>query len=206
MTDQDISFVYNFIAKEFSDSRQRVWPYVQKFISTFQDGTLNADIGCGNGKNMIKNDKYKIKGMDICKNFVKICKEKDLDVVEGNMLNIPFEENLFDNTMCVAVIHHFKNHDDRVKAIQELIRITKNGGKILISVWALEQPDDTKRKFTEQDNIVPFKKHNGEVGQRFYHVYRKEELESDCKKIFNVTIKESMYEKGNWFIILEKNL
>jgi hypothetical protein len=48
----DIQSTYNYIAKEFSDSRYRVWKGVAKFLDSIELNTINADIGCRNGKNM----------------------------------------------------------------------------------------------------------------------------------------------------------
>lgn len=50
------------------------------------------------------------------------------------------------------MIHHLSTDKRRIKAIQELSRILKPGGKIMIYVWALEQ---RLRKFKSQDVLVP---------------------------------------------------
>jgi SAM-dependent methyltransferase len=168
---------------------------------------LVGDIGCGNGKNMYLSRKdIKFKGMDFSKEFVKICKLKNLDVIEGNILDIPFEDNYFDNVICIAVIHHFSERKDRIKAIEELLRITKPKGKILIYVWAFAQPENSKRKFKTRDEMVPYKKINGEVYFRYYHLYDKGELENDINQIkkYNFNLLESGYEYGNYYVIIEK--
>ena len=54
------------------------------------------------------------------------------------------------------MIHHLSTQEKRVKAVEELVRITKPGGQIFILVWALEQTEDSRRKFTEQENYVDF--------------------------------------------------
>ena len=90
--------------------------------------------------------------------------------------------------------------EKRVKAIKELQRVTKKGGKILILVWAFEQGNNSKRHFKRQDNFVDWKdKQQNLLGKRYYYVFKKNELESlvDKKKI-----EKSFYEKGNWGIII----
>ena len=67
-------------------------------------------------------------GIDLCESFVNICKDKKLNVQLGNILNIPFDTESFDNCMSIAVIHHLDKFEDRVKALSELLRITKPGG------------------------------------------------------------------------------
>ena len=46
---------------------------------------------------------------------------------------------MFDAVLSIGVIHHFSTHKRRTKAIQELARILKPGGRIMIYVWAMEQ-------------------------------------------------------------------
>ena len=213
MSSQDSKHIYSKISKEFSRTRWNVWPNVGKFIDNFEINSFNGDIGCGNGKNMLHaKDRKDIKfiGMDICEELLKICKSKNLEVINGDILRIPFQDNYFDNIICIAVIHHFKNRSDRIRAIQELIRITKNKGKILIYVWALEQPEKSIRKFTQQDNLVPFQSRESGIYHRFYHIYKSGELEQEVIEAtqeltdLNGKIINSYYDNGNWCIILEK--
>ena len=213
----NISEVYNTIADDFSKTRYKVWESVGNFIDTFEQNSVNADIGCGNGKNILYRPELNFKGMDISSSFVDICKNRKLDVIEGNILNIPFKPDYFDNVICIAVIHHLKTQQERVDAIRQLLKITKKGGKIMIYVWAFEQPQDAKRKFSTQDEMVYFKKRNGETYYRYYHLYKANELEHEIKiannnidnidnigNIGNIDIYKSVYEKGNWYCIFEK--
>ena len=59
---------------------------------------------------------------------------------------------MFDSVISIAVIHHFSTDQLRIQAIEELKRVTKVGGRILIYVWAFEQ----HRKFASQDVFVPW--------------------------------------------------
>jgi len=200
----DIQLTYNFISKEFSDSRYRVWKSVANFLDTIKLNTKNADIGCGNGKNMKYRSELDFIGLDLCENFVDICIQSKLNVIHGNILNIPFESNYFDNVISIAVIHHLKTKEDRYKAIQELIRITKPGGRILIYVWAFEQDSNSKRKFETQDVLVPFRlKNSNKSFDRFYHVFIYGELENDLQ-YKNIIIEKVGYESSNHFIIIKK--
>ena len=203
MSSQDSKYIYSKISKEFSRTRWNVWPNVGKFIDSFEKNSLNGDMGCGNGKNMLHRKDIKFIGMDICEEFTNICKSKTLDVILGDILNIQFKDNYFDNIICIAVIHHFKDRTDRIKAIKELLRITVNNGNILIYVWALEQPKGSIRKFTQQDNLVPFQSKVSGVYYRFYHVYKSEELEEEVLEAGG-TIINSYYDNGNWCVILKK--
>ena len=135
--------------------------------------------------------------------MVDICKIQGLNTIYGDVLHIPYEDETFDYTICIAVIHHLSTIEKRKKAIEEIMRVTKKGGKALILVWALEQPENSRRKFTKQDNMVPWKDKKGNLmGERYYYVFKKDELESLVKGYF--TISKSFYELGNWGVILEK--
>ena len=196
--------VYNSIANEFSDTRYRPWTCVESFLDNLEKDQIIGDIGCGNGKNMLYRKDLINYGCDFSKELVKICLKQNLNVIEGDILNIPYKDNSFDYTLCIAVIHHLSTIDKRIKSINELIRVTKPGGKILILVWALEQESNSKRKFTKQENYVDWKNKSKQLlGKRYYYVFKKNELENLVSSI-NVKIVESFYEKGNHGVILEK--
>ena len=67
---------------------------------------------------------------DFSEELVKICQKNGLNVVNGDIQNIPFRDNIFNYTICIAVIHHLSTLKKRKKAVDEIIRITKKGGKI----------------------------------------------------------------------------
>ncbi|KAE9449657.1 hypothetical protein C3L33_18443, partial [Rhododendron williamsianum] len=48
---------------------------------------------------------------------------------------------LGDVAISIAVLHHLRTESRRKKAIDELIRVVKKGGLVLITVWAVEQED-----------------------------------------------------------------
>jgi SAM-dependent methyltransferase len=53
----------------------------------------------------------------------------------------------------LAVIHHFATTERRISAIRELARILRIGGRVVISVWAVEQKS---RRFESQDVLIPW--------------------------------------------------
>ena len=197
---------YNKIAKNFSETRYSVWNSVTKFLNSIPKDSLVIEVGCGNGKNMLLRDDLNFFGCDVSIEFVKICQDKGLKVIEANNLCLPYDEGGFDFCLSVAVIHHLGTDEKRINAINELVRITKPNGKIFIEVWAFEQDNDSKFNFDKQDLLVPFKdKITGEIiGNRYYHLFKKGELENIINNIKNVCIIDSFYEKGNWGIILKK--
>ena len=50
--------------------------------------------------------------------------------------------------MSIAVVHHFDQEEDRIKAVKEMIRVLKPNGKLLFTVWAYESDEySCKKKF-----------------------------------------------------------
>ena len=194
--------VYNTIASEFDTTRYRPWTCVEEFLDTIPKGSIIGDIGCGNGKNMLYRKDCLNYGCDFSESLVKICLQKNLNVICGDILDIPYKNDSFDYTICIAVIHHLSTVEKRKKAIEELERVTKKGGKILVLVWAFEQEEDSRRKFTTQENFVDWRdKQQNLLGKRYYYVFQKNELESlvDEKKV-----EKGFYEKGNWGILFKR--
>lgn len=68
-------------------------------------------------------------------------------------LELPFRDECFDAVLSVAVVHHFATTERRVGAIRELARILRIGGRVIITVWALEQK---QRRFESQDVLIPW--------------------------------------------------
>lgn len=53
----------------------------------------------------------------------------------------------------ITVIHHLSTKERRIRAIKEMARTLRVGGRIMIYVWAMEQKH---RKFEKQDIFVPW--------------------------------------------------
>ncbi|CAI2387862.1 unnamed protein product [Moneuplotes crassus] len=226
--------VYEKIAPHFSKTRYKPWPKVQEFLESLPEGSINCDVGCGNGKYLQCNGKKVLSiGTDRSFNLTSIAKDR----IEGSQvfvsdgLNLALKDKIFDSVISIAVIHHFSSEKLRIKAIQELKRICKVGGKILVYVWALEQ----EKKFASQDVFVPWHLYhkydkeqnrkrevniqtntgfietaikdetkNATIYHRYYHVFKKGELEALINKIPGLKIEQSYYDHANWCVVLEK--
>ena len=78
---------------------------------------------------------YRITGLDISHTFVEIARRNaaeagvDVDFRHGNASSMPFENEAFDFLLCRAA---FKNFSQPVRALQEMYRVLKPGGRALI--------------------------------------------------------------------------
>jgi SAM-dependent methyltransferase len=195
---------YSKISEDFSRTRYKPWPSVQRFMDNIPTLAILADIGCGNCKNLRLRPINSI-GIDIVHEFVEMGSKLGLDTRLGSILDIPLETNSVDFCMSIAVLHHLSTEEHRIKGINELIRITKPGGKIHFQVWSYEQPEKSKRKFLKGDNYVDWKNVEGElVGKRYYYIYNKEMLEETLSKLDGIKIEEFYNECGNWIVTIEK--
>ena len=221
--------VYDKISAHFSHTRYKPWPQVAEFLNSLEKDSYVLDIGCGNGKYLSVNENLKMFGTDRSGNLLSIAKEKNINsqFFVADSLKLPVKTESFDAAISIAVIHHFSNELLRIQALKEMFRIVKKGGKILVYVWAMEQKE---KKFTEQDNFVPWhlqnkyenetkvgtlqngpnimedKKIDCTVYQRYYHVFYKGELEDLINKTGdNVEIIKSYFDHANWCCVIKKN-
>jgi ubiquinone/menaquinone biosynthesis C-methylase UbiE len=205
----NIESFYNIIAEEFDKTRVRLWPCVKDFLDTFEKNSFILDIGAGNGKYMNYRKDIIMKGIDISIELVKICNKKNLDVIHGNMINMPFNDNIFDGIIAIASFHHLDNDEDRKKTLDEMYRVLKKDGLCFIEVWAKEQNENSNKNtldFKNNNNMVRWKStKTNEIYYRYYNIYSNNELMEEITRLKpEFKINKYGYEKGNYYIILQK--
>ena len=198
---------YENLGEHFYHTRQYHWSWIREFVDDIPHESNILDIGCGTGRNMkIKtNYNHKFKGIDMCKSFVDICKSQKLDVIQGNMKKLPYEDDSFEYIMNIACFHHLSDERGRIQALQEMKRIIKPGGKILLSVWSITQPEKTRRIFESYgDTFVSWKKHNGDVIDRYYYIFGIDEI---CRlfEFVGLHIVTHFWDCGNEIYVLSKH-
>ena len=144
--------VYDKIAGHFSETRYKAWPLIQEHLEGMEAGSFVLDVGCGNGKYLFCVEHLNMIGTDVSGSFMKICAERGGEVFTADSLKLPVRDNWFDHVISVAVIHHFSTEAMRRRAVQELVRVVKPGGTVLIYVWAFDQ----EKKFSQPDVFVPW--------------------------------------------------
>ena len=198
--------VYNSIASHFSHTRYKRWAGVKKFIDHLPRKSLIADIGCGNGKNMVPNEDIKFVGVDISTELCKIASVRTgFKVLTGSVLDLPLKDNSFDHAISIAVLHHLSNEKDRIKALSEIVRIIKPGGTAMITVWAF---DDTGKdiKRSTKSGLIKWEISEDEIYQRYYYLFDDGELDDIARSIDEVEIISSSFEKNNYYLIIQKKI
>jgi len=193
---------YETNCQTFSDTRFCLWDVVRDFGEQFTSQSYVLDAGCGNGKNISYfQNKCNMVGIDKSHGLVNICKERNYKVEQGTIGDIDFPDNTFDFVMCIAVIHHIDTEEARINAMKEMIRVLKPGGKILITAWAYESDEYSKRKkFVLGDNLVKF---NNEETMRYYFVYDRIGFNDLCNNIISEEL-EISWDRGNWNAVFTK--
>ncbi len=194
---------FDSIAEHFDKTRNKTWDEVEEFIESTSGKTI--DIGCGNGRHSkVAIDKgHDVVCLDASMNLLKITKSKlklKADYVRSGIKNMPFQNSTFDNAVYIAAIHHLEY--GRVKSLEETKRILKTGGKLIVSSWAREQ-DRWDLDDEEQDVIVPWTREDGKKIERFYHLYRLNELKNDVV-LAGFKVDDFFHSKGNNYVIAEK--
>jgi hypothetical protein len=90
-----------------------------------------------------------------------------------------------------------------------MYRVLKIGGKCLIEVWSIVQEDNSNKntlEFKKNNNLVKWTSiKTNEIYYRYYNIYSKDELQEEIIRLKpEFKINNYGYEKGNYYIILEK--
>ncbi len=178
---------YNLIAKEFSRTRENIWPEMNFLFRDFlkkEDKVL--DLGCGNGRWFEVFQKYKIHyvGIDGSEELIKIAKEKypQATFKVSNVLNLPFQNNDFEKVYSIAVFHQIPSKNFRLQFLKEVKRVLKPGGFLILTVWRFHHKKTLLSliKYTILKLLGKTDLDFGDVfyarTKRYYHVFSKREL------------------------------
>jgi SAM-dependent methyltransferase len=139
-------FMGTYVTRNFSKTDNMTLPFVDLFSS---DEDLILDAGCGSGRATIGVSKVwkngQIVAMDLFESGEDIASRNLLEenlkiagitervrIVKGDVLNLEFEDNTFDAAISVLLVNNLGKA--KLKGLEELFRVLKPGGKILIIV------------------------------------------------------------------------
>ncbi len=120
---------------------------------------------------------------------------KNVFFKRADVRKLPFENNFFDSTYCLATLHLIPRASGRLKAMREFHRVLKQNGFLCLTAWNFHQ-----KKFS---SLKPIKSMNFPIGwtidgkkvKRVYHFFQKTELISLAKQAGFKKIK-CFYEKN----------
>jgi ubiquinone/menaquinone biosynthesis C-methylase UbiE len=118
-------------------------------------GETILDAGCGTGVFTLDllASGADVTGLDISLSMLRRSREKagegPLQIVLGDMLHLPFPQNVFDRVVSVTALEFI---EDGSGAVRELFRVTKRGGCIVaatlnsLSPWASRRKAEAQKK------------------------------------------------------------
>lgn len=189
---------YNKIADHFSQTRQFSWPEFFDFKPYLKPGQRVLDLGCGNGRlyfSFLKDLNLEYHGIDNSERLIVIARSRGRDsrftirdslnpnFIIGEIIKLPFQDNYFDIILCIATFHHLPSKELRQKALNEIKRVLKPGGYLLMTNWYWWQKFPWQyffnkwwQKISWNDLFIPWKNQKGEVTDLYYHAFTKKEL------------------------------
>lgn len=113
-------------------SRRDIISFFKKYIPF---GEV-ADLGCGDGYGsyLLHREGYRVTGVDLSEEMVRYASGKrtaGLEFIAGDLQNLPFASDTFDAAMAINSLEWVPNP---LKALKEIWRITKPGGRVCIAI------------------------------------------------------------------------
>ncbi|MGA0079795.1 MAG: demethylmenaquinone methyltransferase [Candidatus Nanopelagicus sp.] len=128
---------YDFLNDLLSLGRTKAWRKVVTSIIGPKPGLKILDIAAGTGSSTrpLVDAGADVIALDFSTGMIEIGRKrhKDIKFVQGDALNLPFEENVFDVTTISFGLRNTSNIDS---ALKDSLRVTKSGGKIVIAEFS----------------------------------------------------------------------
>ena len=140
----DVSKMFDGVANRYdilndllSLGRTKAWRKVVTSIIGPKPGLKILDIAAGTGSSTrpLVDAGADVIALDFSAGMIEIGRKrhKDIKFVQGDALNLPFEENVFDVTTISFGLRNTSNIDS---ALKDSLRVTNSGGKIVIAEFS----------------------------------------------------------------------
>jgi len=137
------------VTREFFNSRADRWDATSTEQDTrkleamadrlqLEPGSVLLDVGTGTGvflPYLLKRigSRGRITALDIAEKMLEKAREKNpgpnVTFLNADVMEIPLDDGTFDTVICYSTFPHF---EDRLKALWEIKRVLKNGGKVIV--------------------------------------------------------------------------
>ena len=136
-----IAHRYDLMNTTLSFNRDKYWRRFTVRKTGLTPGGTALDVACGTGMLSIELAKVignsgRVVGLDFCENMLEIARkniektpfQKNIELVQGNAMALPFPDNTFD---CATIGLALRNVPDVEKCISEMRRVVKPGGRVI---------------------------------------------------------------------------
>jgi len=126
-----------------------------KYFSKYQIKSILIP-GCGYGRNakyFIDND-LKVEGIEISEEAIKIAEKKGLSfkIDQGSILEMPFNDNIYDGIYCFNVLHLLLKKD-RISFIEKCFQQLKKEGIVYFATFSEQDPSFGKGNEVEKNTF-----------------------------------------------------
>lgn len=148
------------------ERRKKLLPPEETLISLgLREGMNFIDVGCGSGYFTLPASKIvgkngKVYAIDVQQEMLEILKQNGVPenvviLLAKSDYDFPIEDETGDFTLCAFVLHENK---DPIRFLEEVKRITKTGGKIVILDWKkqIEEWGPPYEERLSQEEVIKF--------------------------------------------------
>ncbi len=140
---EQVQAAYNSIAAEFDQTRRTPWPEFSHFIEYVNNNAKVLDLGCGNGRvnTLLKPKDVDYLGLDSSSGLIEKAQinHPEAHFVIGDMVDLKLPDNNFDVIFSIASFHHIPSKKLRKQAVDEIYRVLKKDGILILTAWNLFQ-------------------------------------------------------------------
>lgn len=103
-------------------------------VERYGAGKDVLECGCGTGLLLERFGRFarSARGVDLSPGMLAKARERGLDVVEGSVTDLPYEDDQFDVTCSFKVLAHVPEVG---RALAEMVRVTRSGGVVLAEFY-----------------------------------------------------------------------
>lgn len=112
--------------------------YIEKYLKS-GDHILEIGAGTGRYSHTLARQGYTVNAIELVEHNIEVFQKntlsnENISVIQGNALDLSvFSDNQFDITLLLGPLYHLYNKADKQQAIQEALRVTKQGGIIFVA-------------------------------------------------------------------------
>lgn len=145
---RDLTYLLNYYENYNEDSRLeskhgRVeYLTTMKYINEYlKPGMRILEVGAGTGRYALTlaSEGYQVDAIELVQHNVDILKSHiqlnyNIQAVQGDALDLTrYSDETFDLTLVLGPMYHLYNDEDKIKCLNEAVRVTKKNGKVMIS-------------------------------------------------------------------------
>jgi len=159
---------YQTFGREFSSTRQRLQPGVQRILDTLSGDESLLDLGCGNGElareRMRRGQCGPYTGLDFSLPLLEVARHgwedapatfirADLSAADWEKRMVTPSHQFFDLVTAFAVLHHIPGASLRLSILQKVHDLLRPGGQFIHSEWQFLNSDKLKGRVQQWQDI-----------------------------------------------------